>query len=525
MRCLLLLILIVSGSFSYTQEWIKFYGNSQFSCWPDNIVEFYDKGYIILGTKLDAKYGWIIKTNINGDVLWEKKLGNGQYLIFPHNIENTTDNGLVIGGSIRKYGNQNDAFILKLNSCGELDWCSVIHTPTIPDDIGWKVKPSADNGYVLLGEFNYPSDNIRTNLFKFDSLGSLIWHQYYLPDSLLFGEDGFDLTVDSLGTLITTEGYFPDPGQGGGWLRPYYIRTDNDGLKIWELVYTDNGYYHGGAYNTLIDSHGNYYSAGRHHRGNGDSPALIKVMNDGTGSYNADFKDSTDLGGANTINILDDTILIIGASWKFFNGYHPSGLFKSDTNGNLLKEFIFPNPDIGGVYGATITFDQKYICASHLYVNPYLRIAVQKFNSDLEYDSIYSIPYIYDSLCFYPIVSDTIDPDCGLIVSVQDPMKNPDTFRLKVYPNPASSFVTVAIPEFLEKLSGLAGFQTTTIYHKWGSAILEVYDLFGRKVIEQTVFQGAGNLDLDVSKWQSGMYVFRLSFRGETVATEKVVVN
>lgn len=525
MRCLLLLILIVYGSSSYTQEWIKFYGNSQFSCWPDNIVEFYDKGYIILGTKLDAKYGWIIKTNINGDVLWEKKLGNGQYLIFPHNIENTTDNGLVIGGSIRKYGNQNDAFILKLNSCGELDWCTVIHTPTIPDDIGWKVKPAIDNGYVLLGGYNYPSDKIRTNLFKFDSLGSLIWHQYYLPDSLLFGEDGFDLTVDSLGTLITTEGYFPDPGQGGGWLRPYYIRTDNDGLKILGLVYTDNGYYHGGAYNTLIDSHGNYYSAGRHNRGNGDSPALIKVLNNGTGSYNADFKDSTDLGGANTINILDDTILIIGASWKFSNGYHPSGLFKSDTNGNLLKEFIFPNPDLVGVSGATITFDQKYICTSYQYVNPYSRIAVQKFNSDLEYDSIYTRVFLYDSLCPGGIISDTIDPDCGLWVDVEESLNKPSETNMKIYPNPATGNLNIEMPKYIVLKNNNGGILSTTIYHQWNSIKLEFLDLRGNRFYIHEVPQTQTHLKIDISHWQKGMYLCRLVYKGYTICSGKVIVR
>ena len=39
------------------------------------VIENYDKGYIILGTKIDYKIGWIIKTDINGNMLWNKKLG------------------------------------------------------------------------------------------------------------------------------------------------------------------------------------------------------------------------------------------------------------------------------------------------------------------------------------------------------------------------------------------------------------------------------------------------------------------
>jgi len=69
------------------------------------------------------------------------------------------------------------------------------------------------------------------------------------------------------------------------------------------------------------------------------------------------------------------------------------------------------------------------------------------------------------------------------------------------------------------------GNQATTVYHHWGSAILEVYDLYGRMVLEHLVLQGDREVELDVSLWQRGMYVFRLSFRGDTVATEKVVVR
>ena len=55
--------------------------------------------------------------------------------------------------------------------------------------------------------------------------------------------------------------------------------------------------------------------------------------------------------------------------------------------------------------------------------------------------------------------------------------------------------------------------------------MLEAYDLFGRQIMAQAIYQWTGNVDIDVSQWQGGIYVFRLSYRGETVATEKVVVN
>jgi hypothetical protein len=47
------------------------------------VIESYDKGYLLLG-KFGAnysKYNWLIKTDINGEVLWEKTIGDGQHAI------------------------------------------------------------------------------------------------------------------------------------------------------------------------------------------------------------------------------------------------------------------------------------------------------------------------------------------------------------------------------------------------------------------------------------------------------------
>ncbi|MCX6281821.1 MAG: hypothetical protein NTU51_07655 [Bacteroidetes bacterium] len=134
------------------QTWPKTYTTMEAGAlW---VIQNYDKGYLILGSKFNFKLGWIIKTDINGNMLWNKKIGNGQYEIFVKNIEQTHDNGYIISGTTKQNGNQEDAFILKLNSCGELEWCKIIYTPSIPYDQGWRVKPTLDGGYMLLGLYN-----------------------------------------------------------------------------------------------------------------------------------------------------------------------------------------------------------------------------------------------------------------------------------------------------------------------------------------------------------------------------------
>ena len=278
-----------------SQPWITTYGPDLGAKW---VIEDYDKGFIVLGTSINNRYGRIIKTDINGNVLWNKKLGNGNYLLAVMNIELTADHGLVIGGTMSKYNNQQDAFILKLNTCGELVWCSDVYTPNIPDDMGFKVKPTLDKGYLLLGLFNSTNPNLRTNLFKFDSTGNMQWHQAYLPDSAAFGDDASDILVDSSGYLITATCYYPDPGQHGGWERFYLIKTDSEGNKQWSNIYGKNSYYHGFPGTSLTNHYGNYYSLGLHDIPGSSytNPSIIKVLKNGASSYNHDIVDSV-LGG------------------------------------------------------------------------------------------------------------------------------------------------------------------------------------------------------------------------------------
>ncbi|MCX6286760.1 MAG: T9SS type A sorting domain-containing protein [Bacteroidetes bacterium] len=519
---IVLLSFIISPG--HSQTWPKTY--TGMNAWADWVIQTYDKGYVILGTKTNYKIGWIIKTDINGNILWDKKLGSGQYTIYPGNIEQTQDNGFIIGGTTMQIGNQEDAFILKLNSCAELEWCKIIYTPTIHDDLGWCAKPTLDGGYVLLGFGNDPTPLNRINLFRFNGVGQLLWRYYYPPDSLLFNEDATDVYVDSDGFLLTGEGYYPGPGipPGYGAKRPYYIKTDTAGITLWKTIYGKGTYYWGDAAKTIKGANNNYYSAARHSDSTGnDYPALIKLFHDGDTSYNANLTQNTYLGIATTINMKDDTTLILGVAWSPDNNAGPVGLVKTDTLGNVLKGITFLNNDVT-IAGTAKSFDNKYFSVSTLFA-PSGHIYAWKVNSNLEYDSLYTHPFVYDSLCPHPIVSDTIFPNCDLIVDVQEPIDNPETTHMKVFPNPASTHLSVEFPKYLKLNSGLSNFQSTTIYHQWNYTTLEVYNLSGERMFQKEIPKGQAQLEMDVSSWSKGMYFFRLIYNKQMVAGEKVIVE
>ena len=517
LRNVVIVILIFVSIPLFAQDWPKVYSNT-YASW---LIESYDRGYFIVGPKGDYNYSLIIKTTINGDALWTLSVGNGQYQSSFFSIDQSFDGGFVVTGQTTKYDSWGDPVIMKFSPCIELEWCTVINTP---GDGDWarQVRSTSDSSYLMLTLYSDPNPLNRIQLFKFDKTGELIWRQNYPPDSLMFAENSRNLFVDSTYYLISAKCHYPDLGQSGGYERPYYIKTDTAGNVIWRLIYgKENGFHGSPYYSTLISSTGFFYGSGWHSN-YCDTPALFKFTEEGEEDYFQDLFPGSCPAGNGALNFLNDTTLVtmVGGT---ISGTDMYKWIKTDTLGIEFQSKEYTENWIKYTGLSIISSDQKIVSISRSLGGPIYYF--YKINSDLEFDSIYTMPHTYDSLCPYPIVSNTIDPDCGLIVSIKDPEEYPELYRLTIYPNPANQKVTVEIPEFLQKQTGPAGFQATTVYHHWGSAMLEVYDLFGRKMMERVVLQADRAVEIDVSGWTRGMYVFRLNFRGETLATEKVVVE
>jgi len=452
-------------------------------------------------------------------MLWDKKIGNGQYICIAGCLEPTLDGGFVVSGLTDKYTWLGDPFIMKFNSCGEVEWCTVIKLGGT-DDFAISVKPTPTNEYVLLTIYSDPNPNHHTQLYKFDSTGALIWRQDYPTQGNAFEDEPRNLRVDSISYLISGMCYYPDPGGSVGYERPYYICTDTAGNVNWILVYGAINGYHGMAFLPPLKSTTGFFYDITWHSNYCDTPALIKFTESGEESYYQDLFPEACPGGHSAMNWLND-ITFVAFVGGTVSGSKILKWIKTDTLGIAQYNRYYTENWMSNTQYSIISKDWKITNVSKQSSNFHF----YKLNTDLEFDTIYTMPRTYDSLCPYQIVSDTVDPDCGLIVSIKDPEEYPELYKLKVYPNPAANKVTVEVPEFLQKLSGPTGFQATTTYHQWGSALLEVYDLYGRKVTEQVVLQADRTLEVNVSGWQRGMVVFRLSYRGETIANEKAIIQ
>ncbi len=499
------------------QDWIKYYG---YGSQPHSsyCIEHYDKGYLLAGDINSYKYGWLIKTDINGNTLWDIKIGDGINLTSISNVENTFDHGLILCGGTAMYNPPHtDPLIMKLNSCGELEWCKALVYDNAGDG-AIRVKQTLDGGYILSAILygDYSGKDI-VHLFKFDSGGELFWHKIYNGDSLVNSEFIRDLYVDQQFFLMTGECYYPN------WLKPYYIQTDTSGNETWSLAYSQHtglGFV-GDAFASVRDIHGNYYSAGRRV----NSPELIKFSSEGNEMMNVDLFPTATSGGAGTILALNDTSYILCAGWAVGSTVY-LGILKTDTLGNINNINYLPNPGNVIISYSAKTFDNKILLIVTDYVGGVSsRIELFKFNSNLEYDSIYTRHFTYDSLCPHSIVSDTIMPNCGVLMSTDEPLTNPETAALKVFPNPAKQKITVEFPKYIVVNTGQTGFGSTTVYHHWRSTVLEVYDLSGKKVFEKEIIRAQTTLEMDVSGWPRGMYYFQLVYNRKTVAEAKVIIE
>ncbi len=517
--------LIVLQNNTIAQEWIRYYGQGQKAVCR-SIINDYDKGFVIGGMINNYTYSWIFKTDINGNKLWDKQFGNGVYSCGLGNVEITSDGGYVFCGSWQKEDTDFDVFILKLNTCGEIEWCKTLYTPGHYELCG-KIKTTPEGDYILAANYFETNPASRTSLFKFNSSGNLIWQQFYPLDSVYYQDDVMDFTVDSSGYLITAFRYAPDSGTVAPIAnRSYFFKTDTSGVKQWELVYGTNKHFFSVPWTTVSNSSGNYIHSCTHSAESTNNPALIFVDKTGSTSTDKDIlTGNSNFCGFQGLATLDETnIILFGGLWDDSHVWTDYAL-KTDNLGNLIKQKALTSAS-NSYCSSVKTSDAKFIAVANDYYNNSWRIVAVKVNSDLEYDSIYTQPFTYDSLCPHPIVSDTIDPNCdNVIVSVDEPFKKPETTQLKVYPNPAKDRITVELPKYLIFTDNNGSMPVTTVYHQWQKVVLQAIDLNGKIILSRELQNNNETVQIDVSRWTSGSYLFRMIYNGKQVAGSKVVVK
>lgn len=238
------------------QLWPKVFGDD-IRALGYEIIETYDMGYLICASTLkDAshfQYGWIIKTDINGNLLWNKKFGDPTVENFLLDFDKTPDNGLVLSGGTAQEDIERDPLFIKLDACGEIEWCRIYLSPH--DNTAPGVISLPDGSFIgMLQYYGGNAQEIRISLVKMDSTGEPIWIKHLAnEDSTLSNEEGSFLYLAPDNNFLVS-GYCFSPN-----LKPFFIKADTAGEQLWDISWP-NGY-EGFANRSVFGSNGIIYTA------------------------------------------------------------------------------------------------------------------------------------------------------------------------------------------------------------------------------------------------------------------------
>jgi|GEM_PF-6319432 len=286
------LAFLISALTAYSQdlEWTKTFGGSS----QDeglHAIATPDGGYLAVGSTQSYKSnskahesGYAVKTDANGAVEWERAFG--AHLITDPRAVYAVADGYIVLGSIRQFDStQNDAWLAKLDLGGTLVWEKVY--PANGDDPIYRAAPTADSGYILMGDS--PNGAL---LIKVTSTGEMQWRKAYGGMTI---PRGFDQTTD--GGYIVVGIATAAPAINGDiallrvsdsgdslWSRLYGTSSHEDGYAVRQaqdggfvIVGTTNAKFDQDLYIIRTDSNGIYRSS-RVHEEQGEENRVLDMI-------------------------------------------------------------------------------------------------------------------------------------------------------------------------------------------------------------------------------------------------------
>ena len=513
------------------QSWKRFFHDTTYGSYSYDVIESYDGGYILGGVlkSPDGRWpGWLVKTDINGNVIWNRIIGDSLQSPFAA-LGKTNDNGFILGGRYNSFDNHIDAYVMKFNSCGDQEWCSFFPDANGDDsEISSGIYQLPDGSYICERYKPIWQNHYRWSLIKIRPNGTMEWMNYYDLNTSWTSQIDLKLIFTS-DTCFIVNGFVSDTlSNGTGYAsHPFWYKVDNDGNLLWEQKWEINQSQSlGDARKTVEDKYGNYYGGGSLYRPVGFSH-LFKLNHNGDtiSSYNINEYPMILGSRVETLNYLNDSLLI-GTGFGIDYQTWWWSLNITDTLGNIRKG-ISEEEQISFV-NSIVTHDNKFLIlgiTSAEYPGHPDMAALYKFNTNLEYDSIYTMPRTYDSLCPHPIVSDTIPmPGNCITVGLPEAPKAGQNLQLKIYPNPAREYVTIEVPEYSVTVTTTSFGTQQQFRPLTGEVQLSFMALSGQIVLSQTFDASLRNQVVSLKGLAPGMYMIHLSQKGKVVADGKVMV-
>lgn len=510
------------------KQWDKAFGGTgteySYSLQPSN-----DGGYIIggysdsgiTGSRTQASRGdfdyWVVKMDANGTKLWDKAYGGTKGELMRAMLP-TSDGGFLLGGySYSDIGGEKteanrgggDYWVVKIDANGNKLWDKTFGG--VGEDQLFALQASTDGGYLLGGISQSGISGDKTQgqgagywLVRIDANGNKLWDK-------AFGNNGINIAqvlyaTDDGGWLVAGESTmtFNDPDRtapllGGSdiWL----LKLDADGNKVWDKSYGGNSTDRPRALQPTKD--GNFLLAGYSTSGisgtktqaskGGPDYWILKIDPVGTILWDKTF------GGDNLDYLYalqptaDGNYLLGGLSSSTSSGDKTQGnqggydywVLKMDPNGNKLWDITVGGSADDYQFGLQPTSDAGFIVSGHS-------------SSEISGDKTQAMHGVSD----YWLVK--------MAPAVTTPTRVAARQLIQIYPNPASSHLTLHLPATLPRV---------------GLRVL-LLDATGRTVFRQPLLMGSSTAaEVEVGKHAPGLYMLRLEGPTSILSTQRVFLQ
>lgn len=460
--------------------------------WGYSVQQSADNGYVFTGAT-GSPYSdfdvYLIKTDSLGDTLWTRSFGGSQW-DYGYSVQQTSDCGYILAGfAVSFSAGSTDVYLVKTDSLGDSVWTRNYGGPF--EDIGYSVKQTSDNGYIIAGHTaSFGAGGTDVYLLKTDSLGDTLWTRTYGGIDDDYGRS-VQQTSDS-GYIIA--GYTWSFGAGG--FDVYLIRTDSLGDTLWTKTYGWGAGDELGFSVQQTSDHGYIISGRTNHFSPSIYVYLIKTDSLGDTLWTRIYYKYQSEGqhcGYSVQQTLDGGYIIAGYAANEPYYYEDLYLIKTDSSGDTLWTRTYGGitmVDLDYGYSVKQTNDGGYIVAGLTY----------SFGNQSQ---------------AYLIKTDTLGS-----VGVQekkDIRQRTQAINLSAHPNPFTSNTTISL--YLPSMEQRAQSIELRIYDVAGRMVKQFTLLPTQRMPISATWDGRDNRGMKV---KSGVYFIQLS--SDRSVTSRVIL-
>ena len=340
------------------ETWQKTFGE-KYDDGANSIQQTTDGGYIVAGWTYSFDSGghdaYILKLNSKGEVQWQKTFVRENSDDEAKSVRQTTDGGYIVAGRTGDF-ESGDLYILKLNSKGEAEWEKTFGGEY--SDVANSIQQTTDGGYTVAGWTNsFGSGGEDLYILNLNSKGEAEWEK-------TFG-GGDDDVANSI--QQTTNGGYIVAGWtksfGSGEQDAFVLKLNSKGEAEWQKTFGGKDDDEANSIQQTKD--GGYIVAGwTKSSGSGlEDVYVLKLNSKGDLEWQKTFGGKGDDEAKSIQQTKDGGYIVAGWTRSFGSGKEDIYILKLNSNGEVEWQKTFGGENSDGANSIQQTTDSGYIVA------------------------------------------------------------------------------------------------------------------------------------------------------------------